>query len=99
MQRGITGSTGEPMPPSPCGRCGGRLVRSHREYRGRGSSADVLRCLSCGTTLATAARPDASRQRLQQGRQSRHAPVDEGPPSNPVLDPELARRLLEDLQL
>ncbi|HEY7928124.1 MAG TPA: hypothetical protein VIG86_12000 [Candidatus Dormibacteraeota bacterium] len=42
-------------------------------------------------------RSDAGRRAATTGRSRRHQPVDEGPPTNPVLDPELARRLLEEL--
>jgi hypothetical protein len=56
----------------------------------------VLRCPSCGRTVTGAARSDADR-RAGNGRSRRHAPVDEGPPSNPVIDPGLAERLLEEL--
>ena len=69
---------------------------SHREYAGGGTSVSVLRCPSCGHTVAGAARSDADR-RPAGGRSRRHAPVDEGPPSNPVIDPALAARLLEEL--
>jgi hypothetical protein len=44
-----------------------------------------------------AVRSDAERQERDRGRSKRHRPVDEGPPTNPVIDPELARRLVEDL--
>ncbi|MBJ7608380.1 MAG: hypothetical protein JF887_02965 [Candidatus Dormibacteraeota bacterium] len=40
-------------------------------------------------------RSDAGR--VGAGRSRRHQPIAEGPPSNPVIDPELARRLLEEL--
>lgn len=71
---------------------------SHREYAGGATSAVVLRCSACGHTQKEAARSDADRSPAPGGgRSKRHRPVDEGPPPNPVLDPELARRLLEDL--
>jgi hypothetical protein len=70
---------------------------SHREYAGAGSSTVVLRCASCGRTVTGPARSDADRRAANVGRSRRHQPVDEGPPANPVLDPELARRLLEEL--
>jgi hypothetical protein len=57
----------------------------------------VLRCASCGRTVSTAARSDADRRAAGPGRSRRHQPVDEGPPTNPVLDPQTARRLLEEL--
>jgi hypothetical protein len=57
----------------------------------------VLRCASCARTTTGRARSDADRVRASGGRSRRHAPVDEGPPTNPVIEPELARRLLEEL--
>jgi hypothetical protein len=57
----------------------------------------VLRCAACGHSLRGATRSDADRQPRNRGRSRRHQPVDEGPPTNPVLDAEVARRLLEDL--
>ena len=94
MQRGVT-------PPSDaarraCPRCGGALVRSHREYAGRGESRDVRRCRDCGNTVTGAARADAAGDG-RGGRSRRHQPVNDGPPSNPVLDEETARRLLDGL--
>ena len=97
MQRGVTSPSDGDRPA--CTRCGGVLVRSHREYAGGGASRDVLRCRDCGATTTRAARPDADRARDggRGGRSRRHQPVDEGPPSNPVLDPQTARRLLDGL--
>ena len=69
---------------------------SHREYAGAGTSVSVLRCPSCGRTVTSAARSDADRG-AGRGRSRRHAPVDEEPPSNPVIDPGLGARLLEEL--
>jgi hypothetical protein len=69
---------------------------SHREYAGAGSSTVVLRCASCGRTAAGSTSSDAQR-RANTGRSRRHQPIDEGPPPNPVLDPEVARRLLDEL--
>lgn len=57
-----------------------------------------MRCSACGHTVTGAPRTDLDRTDSNRGRSRRHQPVDEGPPSNPVLDPDLARRLLEDLQ-
>jgi hypothetical protein len=85
-------------PARPCPRCGGGLRISHREYSGAGSSTVVLRCAACGHSLSGAARADADREPTNGGRSRRHLPVDDGPPTNPVLDPEVARRLLEDLR-
>ena len=97
MQRGVTRHSGGPNGPRPCPHCGGDLVRSHRQYTGRGFSADVLRCRACGRTVTAEPRADAERPRANPGRSRRHEPVDEGPPSNPVLDPEIARRLLAEV--
>lgn len=75
-----------------CQICGGEMRFSHREYVRRGAAASVWRCIACGTISRDEARvreaPPAARAR--RGR----APVDEGPPPNPVIDPEIARRLL-----
>jgi hypothetical protein len=81
----------------PCPLCGAELRTSHREYAGAGTSAVVLRCSACGHTLRGAARSDAERQERSRGRSKRHRAVDDGPPTNPVIDSELARRLLEEL--
>jgi hypothetical protein len=70
---------------------------SHREYAGAGSSTVVLRCTSCGRTATGSTRSDADRRAANTGYSRRHQPIDEGPPANPVLDPEVARRLLEEL--
>lgn len=70
---------------------------SHREYAGAGSSTAVLRCRACGHTVKGTTASDADRPRNNPGRSRRHAPVDDGPPANPVIDPELARRLLDEL--
>lgn len=100
MQRDVES---QPSPlPCPCPQCGAALRTSHREYAGRGASVTVLRCAACGRTVSSEARPDADRRtadgRAGNGRSRRHAPVDEGPPSNPVLDPGLAARLLKGLE-
>jgi hypothetical protein len=96
VQRGVTPGGSGPPESRSCAHCGGALVRSHREYAGGGASADVLRCRGCGRTVSTAPRQDSERQR-PVGRSRRHQPVDEGPPPNPVLDPDLATRLLSEL--
>ena len=72
---------------------------SHREYAGGGATVAVMRCRACGATVRGGARndADAAAERARAGRSRRHRPVDDGPPSNPVLDPEVARRLLQDL--
>jgi hypothetical protein len=97
MQRRVATRDADRPPPRPCPHCGGALRTSHREYAGAGSSTTVLRCSSCGRVVTGAPRSDAERSAQGTGRSRRHQPVDEGPPSNPVIDPELARRLLEDL--
>lgn len=97
MQRRVAPGNADRPPPPPCPSCGGALRGSHREYAGRGSSVTVLRCSSCGRTVTGAARSDATHDRAGSGRSRRHQPVDEGPPSNPVIDPEIARRLLDEL--
>ena len=70
---------------------------SHREYTGRGSSTATLRCVACGHLVSGTTSSDTERQSGNRGRPGRHRPIDEGPPPNPVIDPELARRLLEEL--
>jgi hypothetical protein len=70
---------------------------SHREYAGGGSSTVVLRCATCGHTVSGPTGSDAERRGAGGGRSAKHRPVDEGPPANPVIHPELARRLLEEL--
>jgi hypothetical protein len=69
---------------------------SHREYAGAGSSTSVLRCAACGHSQRGSTRLDHDRVDPSP-RAGRHQPIDEGPPSNPVIDPDLARRLLEEL--
>ena len=66
---------------------------SHREYAGKGASAAVLRCAACGDVIRDAARETA--QAPQRHVSKRHRDLDAGPPPNPVLDPEIAARLLE----
>jgi endogenous inhibitor of DNA gyrase (YacG/DUF329 family) len=97
VQRDVSATSGD-RTPRPCPRCGAPLRLSHRQYAGAGSSTVVLRCAACGDTVRSAPRPDAGRIAGSSGRSRRHQPVDEGPPANPVIDPELARRLLEELR-
>jgi len=66
---------------------------SHREYAGRGTSAAVLRCAACGDVIRDAAR-EAVRA-PQRHTSKHHRDLDAGPPANPVIDPEVAARLLE----
>ena len=75
-----------------CPRCGTALRLSHVEYAGRGLEAPVRRCPGCGEVIRGGPRPRRAPDPTRSRR--RHAPVDEGPPANPVLDPEVARRLL-----
>ncbi len=70
---------------------------SHREYAGAGNSTAVLLCIACGHAVSGPTQSDADRPIRGRGRSRKHRPVDDGPPSNPVLDPDLARRLLEEL--
>jgi hypothetical protein len=97
VQRDVS-ATGGDRTPRPCPGCGSPLRASHRRYAGAGSSAVVLRCAACGNTASGAPRSDAERTAGNPGRSRRHQPVDEGPPANPVIDPELARQLLEELR-
>src|SRR5579864_3723622 len=93
----------ESMPRSPhdqpegprCPECGGALRFSHVEYAGRGLEAAVRRCEACGAISRGAPQLKRQRSGAERAAQRKRAPIDEGPPSNPVLDPELARRLLE----
>ena len=65
---------------------------SHREYASRGATASVWRCRACGMTARDEARVREDTPVAR--RASRRPPVDEGPPANPVIDPDVARRLL-----
>jgi uncharacterized protein with PIN domain len=82
-----------PKPRRRCPACSGELAFSHREYAGRGASAAVLRCRACGEVVRDAAR-EAS-QPVQRHRSRHHRDLEAGPPANPVLDPDIAARLLE----
>jgi hypothetical protein len=97
VQRNVAAHHGDRIPPRPCPRCGSPLRVSHREYAGAGTSTAVLRCVACGHILSGATSSDAERRGGKGGRSRKHRPVDEGPPTNPVIDPELARRLLDEL--
>ena len=99
MHHGPATGGAERPPPRPCPDCGGALRPSHREYSGAGTSVTVLRCSSCGCVVTGSARadPDRTAADARGGRSRRHRPVDEGPPTNPVLGPELARRILDDI--
>ncbi|MBV8196066.1 MAG: hypothetical protein JOY80_11140 [Candidatus Dormibacteraeota bacterium] len=76
-----------------CPECGGALRFSHVEYAGRGLETTVRRCTACGAVRRGAAQPKRRRDE-SSGRGRRKAPIDEGPPENPVLTDEAVRRLL-----
>jgi hypothetical protein len=97
VQRNVPTRAGDRTPARLCPRCGMPLRASHREYAGAGHSTVVMRCAACGHTVAGSTNSDADRVGRNRGRSHKHPPVDEGPPSNPVIDPDLARRLLEEL--
>jgi hypothetical protein len=73
-----------------CGVCGGELRFSHREYAARGATRVVWRCRACGAVAHDA---PLSRQEAAPRPRSRKPLPDEGPPPNPVLDEDAARRL------
>ena len=79
-----------PVPRERVCRCGARVGRSHLEYLGGGRSQPVYVCSGCGLgyrgdgPTAPAASSHRSRKPLPEG----------GSPENPVLDPEIARRIL-----
>jgi uncharacterized protein with PIN domain len=83
----------ESKPRRRCTKCGGDLRFSHREYAGKGMSAAVLRCAGCGDVIHDTARESAPV--TQRHTSKRHRDLDAGPPANPVLDPEIAARLLD----
>jgi hypothetical protein len=85
--------TPDSKPRRRCAKCGGDLRFSHREYAGKGMSAAVLRCAGCGDVIHDTARESAPVQ--QRHTSKRHRDLDAGPPPNPVLDPEIAARLLD----
>ena len=85
--------TRDSKPRRRCAKCGGDLRFSHREYAGKGMSAAVLRCAGCGDVIHDTARESAPVQ--QRHTSKRHRDLDAGPPPNPVLDPEIAARLLD----
>src|SRR5438132_13363763 len=81
-----------------CITCGGDIRFSHREYSGDGRTVAVYRCRACGavTKRAPMLQSDTARDAQARGGKSRrHRDIDEGPPLNPVIDPETAARLLE----
>jgi uncharacterized protein with PIN domain len=83
----------ESKPRRRCPSCGAELRFSHREYAGKGASAAVLRCTGCGEVIRDSARESV--QAPQRHTSKRHRELDAGPPENPVIDPELAARLLQ----
>ena len=87
------GESDTPREAPRCPQCRAALYFSHVEYAGRGNEVAVLRCSGCGNVVRGQSRARQARSGERSSRRSR-APVDEGPPSNPVLDPETARRLL-----
>jgi predicted Zn finger-like uncharacterized protein len=97
VQREVPAGLGDGGQPRPCPHCRAPLRVSHRTYAGAGSSTVMLRCTACGHSVTGATRSDAERGSANRGRSRRHQPVDEGPPTNPVIDREVARRLLEEL--
>ena len=92
-------AVGGPKTRDVCITCGGETHFSHRQYAGSGRTVAVYRCLTCGavTTGTPMLQSESSKDaRARTGRSRKHAGYDEGPPGNPVLDPETARRLLEE---
>ena len=81
------------LPPVPrtrvCG-CGGRVGRSHLEYLGAGRSLPVYVCSGCGLGY----RGDGPAAPAEPSHRSRKPLPQGGAPDNPVLDPEIARRIL-----
>jgi hypothetical protein len=67
---------------------------SHREYAGKGSVAPVWRCITCGALARETARAAEPRDAPLSRR--KRQPVDDGPPPNPVISPEMAAKLLRD---
>lgn len=78
-----------------CQICGGEIRFSHREYAGRGVTMRVFRCTTCGSVQQRAAHPDSG-QDTKPNNRKRQA-IDEGPPTNPVIDAAIAARLLGDV--
>jgi uncharacterized protein with PIN domain len=89
----MTEPSADAKPRRRCARCGGDLKFSHREYAGRGTSAAVLRCASCGEVVRDSARE--APQAAQRHKSKSHRDLDAGPLENPVLDPSIVARLLE----
>ena len=84
------------QPQGPrCRECGATLRFSHVEYAGHGLEVTVRRCTECGAIARAQAQAKRPRAGAARAEHRKRVPIDEGPPSNLVLDPELARRLLE----
>ncbi len=67
------------------------MAWSHRQYLGRGRSAAVYICTGCGLAY----RGREGQPEVAPARRRQRPLPDQGPPDNPVLDAELARRLQE----
>jgi ribosome-binding protein aMBF1 (putative translation factor) len=91
----------DPLPGNRmCRMCGAATRFSHTAYVRAGESVALHVCTSCRTAYRGGARraddpPRGESRRV--GRERRHAPVDEGPPANPVLDEATARMLRDAL--
>ena len=72
-----------------CG-CGARVGWSHLEYLGAGRSLPVYVCSGCGLGY----RGDGASAPSPSPRRSRKPLPEGGSPDNPVLDSEIARRIL-----
>lgn len=83
----------DPLPGSRRCACGGELRRSHVAYVGRGESVTVMVCRGCGRAYRGATRQAGADD--SPSRRSRRPLPAEGPPDNPVIDAETARRLRE----
>jgi hypothetical protein len=77
-----------------CQICRGEMRFSHREYAGKGSVAPVWRCTACGALARESAR--AAEPREAPASRRKRQLVDEGPPQNPVISPDVAAKLLRD---
>lgn len=82
-----------------CRQCGAATRFSHTAYVRAGESVALHVCTSCGTAYRGGRRggEDSPVGARAGGRERRRQPIDEGPPSNPVLDEATARMLREAL--
>lgn len=90
----------DPLPGNRgCRLCGAPTRFSHTAYVRAGESVALYVCTSCGTAFRGGVRggDQDGRGPRPGGRPSRRPPVDEGPPANPVIDEDMARRLREAL--